>query len=215
MVCSNSRQHGRVGDDVDPIEIAATLKERYETLWSELTRTDDFSMAERWKIDQRIRRINDLGFDVEELSINKDGETLSMKPVIIDEGHHARELRQRTGLEVQENQARRMLADIESFRAWAEHDVGRSIPRAVATARWLAEVYEPLIESVPREQFDRLEPAEIFHNLLEHRYLMSERLGTEVANDAALQDFLDTELKDRPVERQLSLDPDDPLLHEL
>lgn len=206
------QERGRVSADVDPIEIAETLRSKYDALWSELTRTDDFGLDERWRIDQRIRRINDLGFDVEELSINKDGETLSIRPVVIDEGHHARELRRRTGLEVQENQARRLLADIGNFRAWAERTAGRPVPAAVATARWLAEVYEPLIESVPDDLLARLEPAELFHNLLEHRYLMSERRGAEVTNEEALRDYLDGTLQHRQPERQLSLDADDPLL---
>ncbi len=206
---------GRVTDDVDPIEIAESLQGRYETLWDELTHTDDFSVDERWRIDHRIRRINDLGFDVEELSINSDGETLTIRPVLIDEGHHARELRQRTGLDVQENQARRLLADIEGFRAWVERDAGHPVPRAVTTARWLAEVYEPLITSIPDEYFAQLEPAEMFHRMLENRYRMSAERGTEVSNREALQDLLDGDLADQPADRQLSLQPDDPLIDEL
>ena len=203
---------GRVDHDVDPILIAESLRRKYEELWSELTRSDDFSVEERWRIDQRIRRINDLGFDVEELSINKDGESLSIKPVIIDEGHHARELRRRTGLDVQENQARRLLADIENFKAWAERTSDRSIPVSVATARWLAEVYEPLIESIPDELTARLEPAELFHGMLEHRYFMAERLSADVTNEEALADYLESVLTHQPAERQLSLASDDPLL---
>jgi hypothetical protein len=76
----------------------------------------------------------------------------------------------------------------------------------VATARWLAEVYEPLIESIPEEIFSRLEPAEVFHSMLEHRYLMAERLSSDVSNEVALDDYLQTVLQHQPAERQLSLD---------
>ena len=106
-----------------------------------------------------------------------------MKPVLIEEGHHARDLRARTGLDVQENQARRLLSDIDQFRAWLERQEDRSIPRAVATARWLAEVYQPIIDTIPDELRSRLEPAEVFHQLLEHRYLMAERRGEDVTNE--------------------------------
>ncbi len=129
---------GRIGDDVDAVAIAESLRHRYEELWAELTRVEEFDLEERWRIEQRVRRLNDLGFDVEELSINRDGRTLSIQPVLVDEGHHARDLRRRTGLDVQENQARRLLADIDQYRAWLERSEERSIPRAVATARWLA-----------------------------------------------------------------------------
>lgn len=197
---------GRITDDIDPLRIAESLRARYDELWNELTRVDEFDFDERWRIEQRVRRINELGFDVEELSINRDGRTLSVQPVLVDEGHHARDLRRRTGLEVQENQARRLLTDIDQFRAWLERIEDRSIPRAVATARWLADVYEPTLDAIPRDLRSHLEPAEVFHQFLEHRYLLAERLGAEVSNADALADYLDAVLVTAPPERQLRLD---------
>jgi Domain of unknown function (DUF4032)/Lipopolysaccharide kinase (Kdo/WaaP) family len=201
---------GRIAYDVDHVGIAETLRHRYEELWEELTRVDEFDLDERWRIEHRVRRINDLGFDVEELSINRDGRTLSVQPVLIEEGHSARELRRRTGLEVQENQARRLLADIDQFKAWLERREGQPIPRAVATARWLAEVYQPVVDAIPVEMRSHLEAPEIFHQLLEHRYLMAEKRGSEVTNEEALADYLEGVLPSAPEERQLRLDGDAP-----
>ncbi len=197
---------GRVPLEVDPFDLADDVHRRYDELWAELTRTEEFGFDERWRIDARIRHINSLGFDVEELSISTDGGGLRITPVLVEEGHHARELRRRTGLEVQENQARRLLADIESFRAWLERDTGAPVPAAVAAARWLADVYEPLLLSVPDELRSRLEAPEIFHALLEHRYLLSERRGAEVRNAEALADYVDTVLAAQPAEQQLQVD---------
>lgn len=201
---------GRIAHEVDHIAIAESLRARYEELWSELTRVDEFDLDDRWRIEQRVRRINDLGFDVEELSINRDGRTLSIQPVLIEEGHHARELRRRTGLEVQENQARRLLADIDQFRAWLERREEKSIPHAVATARWLAEVYQPLVDAIPADMRSHLEPPELFHQLLEHRYLMAEKRGGDVTTEEALADYLAGVLISAPEERQLRLDGDPP-----
>jgi hypothetical protein len=197
---------GRVPEAVDPVEIADTLRERYDTLWSELTRADEFAETERWRIDHRIRHLNDLGFDVDELTIDLDapGSTLRLQPVLVDEGHHARELRRRTGLEVQENQARRLLADIANFRARRQQDTGREIAEGLAGAMWMAEVFEPLVEAVPGELRSRLEAPEFFHQLLEHRYLMSEREQREVTNPEALADYLTHILPHRPAERNLT-----------
>ncbi len=197
---------GRISADIDPLEIAESMRDRYDELWSELTRRDEFDLDERWRIEQRVRRINELGFDVEELSINRDGRTLAVQPVLVEEGHHARDLRQRTGLDVQENQARRLLADIDQHGAWLERREGHSIARAVATARWLAEVYEPTVAAIPAELRSHLESAEIFHQLLEHRYLMAERRGSEVRTRDALDDYLAGVLASTPEERQLRLD---------
>jgi hypothetical protein len=201
---------GRIDYEVDHVAVAESLQARYEELWSELTRVEEFDFDDRWRIEQRVRRINDLGFDVEELSINRDGRTLSVQPVLIEEGHHARELRRRTGLEVQENQARRLLSDIDQHKAWLERRDGTVIPRAVATARWLAEVYQPVVDAIPAEMREHLEPPEIFHQLLEHRYLMAEKRGEEVSTDEALEDYLVGILVSTPEERQLRLDARSP-----
>jgi len=197
---------GRIDDDIDPVAMAESLRRRYEELWGELTRVDEFDLDDRWRIEQRVRRINELGFDVEELSINRDGRTLSIKPVLIEEGHYARELRRRTGLDVQENQARRLLSDIDQHKAWLERRDRKTYPRAVATARWLAEVYEPAIDAIPDDLRSHLEPAEVFHQLLEHRYLMAERRGGEVRTREALDDYLSGVLVLTREERQLRLD---------
>ncbi len=201
---------GRIGYEVDHVEIAETLRTRYEALWGELTRVEEFDLDDSWRIEQRVRRINDLGFDVEELSISRDGRTLSVKPVLIEEGHHSRELRGRTGLEVQENQARRLLADIDQHRAWLERREQVSIPRAVATARWLADVYQPVVDAIPADMRSHLEPPELFHQLLEHRYLMAERRGGEVRTTDALADYLAGVLPTAPEERQLRFDGEPP-----
>ena len=202
---------GRIGYDIDHVAIAETLRSRYEELWGELTRVDEFDLDERWRIEQRVRRINELGFDVEELSINRDGRTLAVQPVLIEEGHHSRDLRRRTGLEVQENQARRLLSDIDQHRAWLERKESASIPRSVATARWLAEVYQPVVDAIPDDMRSHLEPPELFHQLLEHRYLMAEKRGAEVPTQEALEDYLAGVLVATPEEKQLRLGRDVPI----
>lgn len=200
----------RIPQDLDPIAVADDLRRGYDELWNELTRPEEFSLDERWRIERRVRQINDLGFDVEELSIHSNGRDLQITPILVEEGHHARELRRRTGLEVQENQARRLLADIQSHRAWLEAQSGRPTPAAVAAARWLADVYEPVVESVPEELLVRLEPPEIFHHLLEHRYYLSERQSREVSHRESLADYLETVLAQQPSEKQLEVGPNDP-----
>lgn len=204
----NLQEANRVPDDIDPYDIADDLLNRYEQLWDELTRAEEFDYDERWRIERRVRQINDLGFDVEELSIKRNGAELAIKPILVEEGHHARELRRRTGLEVQENQARRLLADIENHRAWLEAESKKPTPAAVAAARWLADIYEPVVESVPESLLARLEAPEIFHHLLEHRYFLSEWRKQEVSHQDSLTDYLETVLSGQPAERQLEL-PDE------
>ncbi len=189
--------------DIDPVFAADTLQERYEALWQELTGVEETGEEDRHRIDQRIRRLNDLGFDVGELIVEREAgaDRLRVTPALVEEGHHSRELRRLTGLEVQENQARRLLNDIAAFGAHLARVQGQAVPQAVVAARWIAEVYEPTVDMIPPELRGRLEPAELFHQLLDHRYFLSEAAGQEVDNQTALRSYLASVLPFRPDER--------------
>ncbi len=194
---------GRLSPDVDVFGLADLLQERYTQLWDELTASVEVDMGERHLIEGRLRRLNELGFDVGELIVEHDsgGHRLRVTPALVEEGHHSRELRRLTGLEVQENQARRLLNDIAAFGAHLARVEGRPVPHAVVAARWMAEVYEPLVGEIPPELVGRREPAELFHELLEHRYYLSEAAGHEVDNATAIRSYIDSVLRFRPEER--------------
>jgi hypothetical protein len=167
---------------LDPVDLAAGLVARYEHLWAELTREEVFAAQEQYRIDSRIQRLNDLGFDVEELDIQsiEGGLKLRLRVQVVEPGHHRRRLEALTGLDVQENQARRLLNDLDHFRAWHAGLEGRPIPEPEAARRWLEEVYRPALAAIPPEQAAKLDPAEIFHQLLEHRWYLSERVGRDL-----------------------------------
>ncbi|URM97041.1 DUF4032 domain-containing protein [Actinomadura madurae] len=61
---------GTLPDDVDPIDVADDTVRRYQGLWDELTREEILHPAEqRYRIAERLRRINSLGFDVDEVEL--------------------------------------------------------------------------------------------------------------------------------------------------
>ncbi len=194
---------GLLSPDVDILELAELLEQRYTLLWQELTASLEIDASERQLIEGRIRRLNDLRFDVGELIVEQQpgGDRLRVTPALVEEGHHSRELRRLTGLEVQENQARRLLNDIAAYGAHLARTAGSALPQAVVAARWIAEVYEPIVAMIPPELRGRLEPAEVFHQLLEHRYYLSEAAGQEVDNESALRSYLASVLPFRPDER--------------
>jgi hypothetical protein len=49
-----------------------------------------------------------------------------------------------------------------------------------------------------------LEPAELFHQLLEHRYFLSQQRAEGVPTEEALDDFVSNVLVTQPAERQLA-----------
>jgi hypothetical protein len=194
----------------DPIGIARALRRRYEDLWEELTGDWKFSPDERYLIEARLRRLNDLGFDADEyeLDIVPEGYRLRLYPHVVEPGHHRRRLFSMTGLGVEENQARRLLHDIEDFRRKLEREEGHRLPGPVLAYRWLAERFEPAIASIPTPQRGKLEPAEIFHQILEHRWYLSEQAGKDVGLDEAIQSYIASVLPEVPEERKLFEDTD-------
>jgi Domain of unknown function (DUF4032) len=196
---------GRIEEAVDPFAAAEGFGERYRALWSELTREDEVGADEPWQIDRRMERLNELGFDVQELALvrSSDGGRLRIRPTLVEEGHHSRALASRTGLRVQENQARRLLNDIAAYGAWLEHEEGGPIPEAVVDYRWLREIYEPAIARVPAELHSRREPPELFHEMLRHRDRLSEEAGGNVGNEAAMDSYVASVLPGLPDERLL------------
>jgi hypothetical protein len=190
-----------LAEDVDPLQVAGDLVARYRALWNELTSEEVLRPDEqRWRIAERIKRLNDLGFDVDEVDLvqTPGGNRLRLRTRVAEPGHHRRLLFARTGLDVQENQARRLLADIASFRGWLEQVQGRRVAESVAAIRWLAEVYEPVVESIPQHLRSRLDDAEIFHEILEHRWFLSEAAGRDVGTTAAAADYIATVLPEVP-----------------
>jgi hypothetical protein len=194
-----------VFSELDAIETALELRQRYEFLWSELTREEVFGPGERYKIDARLRRLNDLGFDVEEVELVTDNGAyrLRVKTHVVEPGHHRRRLLSMTGLDVQENQARRLLNDIASYRAELERIEGKPLPEAVVAYRWLREVFEPTIAAIPPELHGKLEPAELYHEILEHRWFLSERAKRDVGMAEAVQSYIDEVLRFVPDEQRL------------
>jgi hypothetical protein len=189
---------GRLHPSIDPIATSRQVRERYETLWHEITAPESIGFSERHRLDARVRRLNDLGFDVAELSVvsEEGGTTIRVTPKVVDVGHHSRRLLRLTGLDVEENQARRLLNDLDAYRV----HLGPEIDEEFAAHRWVAEVFEPVTGLVPAELRGKLEPAQMFHEVLEHRWFMGERLQRDISLNEAAEDYVAQVLATKPDE---------------
>ncbi|MEO5832110.1 MAG: DUF4032 domain-containing protein [Nakamurella sp.] len=199
---------GMLPAGVDPMDTALSVMARYETLWAELTTAQTMGDDEWWRVEQRLRRLNTLGYDIAQININDiEGRPhVMMQTQVVEAGHHKRRLFELTGLNVQENQARRILNDLDSYRSRAVMP-GTDVDEYAVARHWVADVYEPVIEMVPAAFLHKLEPAEIFHEVLEHRWFLSESAGKEIRLEDAARSYLVTVLAHRPDEQAL-LDPD-------
>lgn len=188
---------------IDPIETANNLVARYERLWDEITRDTVFGRDEQFRIAAYINRLNHLGFDVEELEMRTtdNGTRLTMRPKVVEEGHHRRRLHELTGLVAQENQSRQILNEIHRYRAWLNETEKRELSPAVAAHRWLIEVYKTTLLAIPDEHADKLEGPELFHQIMEHRWFLSEAAKADVGTEEALRDYISHILPDVARER--------------
>jgi tRNA A-37 threonylcarbamoyl transferase component Bud32 len=187
----------------DPWEFAEDVRKRYEQLWSELTEEQVFAPGEGQKLEERLRRLNDLGFDVEEVELVRDGDQVRLKfhSKVVEPGHHRRRLLRLTGLDAQENQARRLLNDLTRYKAYLERTGDAPVSDTAAAGRWLSEVFEPTIASIPPELLGKRAAAEIFHEILEHRWFLSEQAGKDVGLKQATQSYVDQILRTAPDEK--------------
>jgi len=195
---------GRLVEGIDPIETALAIESTYAKLWAELTSTDEFDVNEMFRVDHRLQRLHQLGFDAAEFELytTADGSKMRLIPRVVEHGFHGQQLKTLTGLEAGENQARRLLNDISAYRVVLERQTLRKVPETVAAAKWLDERFEPTIDGVPPDMVGKLQPAELYHQILEHLWFMSEAAGRDVGLGEAVTSYVRDVLTPLPDEQR-------------
>jgi hypothetical protein len=180
----------------EPETVAEDVRREYDRLWTELTTHEEFGVGERTRLEERLRRLNERGFDVEEVEIESSdtGYRLSVRPQLIDPGHHRRRLLRLTGLIAQENQARRLLQDIDAYRAALERAGRLPVSEVAVSGRWLTEIFEPTIAAVPAELHGKREPAQLYYEVLGHRDELSVEADREIDVADAAASYVQTVL---------------------
>ena len=177
---------------MDPIRASSALIKRYHRLWAALKERQVLDPSDRHAVERAMRQLHDLGFAVEEVSVSMDeGENagkLVFQPKLVAPGYHRNRLRELTGLETESLQAKRLLASLDRFRGREENP---KPPIADSARRWLNETYRPIVEMIPQNLEGRIEEAQFFHEVLEHRWYLSEREGHDVGLTFAAQSYID------------------------
>jgi len=173
-------------------DVGVEIRRRYEALWHEVTRTETVTPEERFRIRDRIRALNTLGFSVDEVELTavQGGERLRLRAFVADRSFHRDLLQNLTGLDAEETQARQMINEIQELRATLSQKENRSMPLSAAAYRWLNEFYLPIISRLQPLADKNSQPAELYCQLLEHKWYLSERAGRDVGHRAALEDFM-------------------------
>ncbi len=174
---------------MDPVRASDTVMKRYRRLWAALRDPQSLDPTDRRAVERAMRQLHDLGFAVEEVSIAIDGDNkvLKFQPKLVAAGYHTNRLRELMGLETEELQAKRILASFDRYRA-RESNLSTNINEVAF--KWLTEIFNPIVNSVPAEHLGRVEPAQLFHEVLEHRWYLSEAAGHDVGLDLACKTYI-------------------------
>ena len=171
------------------IDEAEQVLFRYETLWGVLHSEPVFGFSDRYRVEGTIRRLNELGFAVDELSLQPDGadpSRLKLRVAVGDRRYHAQHLQELTGLDVGEGQARILLGDLRAYQAQLCREVGHDVDKRTAARLWVIEVLTPY-EQLAHEAVHRSgTPIQAYCDLLEVRWLVSEKAGRDVGTNRAL-----------------------------
>ena len=193
----------RLSEDIDPADIVAMLVERYDRLFADLTEAEEVPTTELGRIQARLTRLNELGFDAEQYELRREDGVVRFRPTVVEEGHSRRRLERLTGIDAHENQARRLLNALTGYGAWLAQTEGENLPEAIMGFRWLTERWHPALERIPTDLRDKREDAELYHEILEHNWYLSERQGDEVSLFDAVDDYVETVLRPLPDEQHV------------
>ena len=173
---------------MDPVRAAEAVIRRYRRLWAALKEPQLLDPKDRHAVESAMRQLHDLGFAVEEVSVTIDGSTqmLSFQPKLVAAGYHTQRLRELMGLETEELQAKRLLASFDRYRA---RENAEGLSAQVMAQRWLADVFEKVISRVPDHMRGRVERAQMFHEILENRWYLSEKAGHDVGLEVATDNY--------------------------
>jgi hypothetical protein len=178
--------------DVDgAIEAAESVRRRYEAVWSELQHGQEMIPGDRQAIRARLRRLNDLGFSAD-IAVDPVGPAGAVRLVtsVTTRRFHANELERRTRLRALEGQARMLLNDLAEYGAWLKHVERRDVSEVEAADRWLREVYRPTQARIARLVAKDRDLVQAYCDVLEHKWLLSERAGRDVGLDAAVASYV-------------------------
>lgn len=194
---------GRSLDEADDdLAAAESLRERYEALWAELHLAEPVRPDERYRVEARLRRLNALGFVVQEVRLEPAGDAdepvARLRVAVGDRRFHAERLLRLTGLEAGEGQATVLLNDLAAWAGLRRPEDPGSVgdeplsastfsPMHQVARRWMHEVFQPRIDGLREVLGPDLDPIQAYCDLLEVKWLLSEQAGHDIGDAVAVQ----------------------------
>ena len=181
---------------MDPIRASESVITRYRKIWKSLSEPQILPAGDRHAVERAMRSLQDIGFAVEEVDIQLAGDksTVTFIPKLVAPNYHSQRLVELMGLETEELQAKRILASFDRFRS---REMEKTPKKEEAAKRWLDEVFYKVINAVPTAMRGRVEDAQLFHEVLEHRWYLGEKAGRDLGLEFATNDYISKVLPER------------------
>lgn len=173
-------------------EVGGYIRDKYDRLWDQVTRKETINTEERYRIQDRIQALNELGFSIEDIELvpGEGGDHLRLGVSVADRHHHRHMLHSITGIDPEEMQARAMLNEIRGVQAWLSAQQNRSLALSAAAHHWLQLIYKPTMQRLSEILDDSSDPAELYCEVLEHKWYLSELAKRDVGHIKAAEDFV-------------------------
>ena len=195
---------GFVVDSATIYTTGASIRHRYHLLWDEITRVETIHPAESYRINERIRTLNQLGYSIREVELKptSSGDRLHLKIIVADRSFHKDQLLDLTGVEAEERQARILVNEIQELRATQSKERNETIPIEAAAVHWQKIIFQPVLDRLaPLVKKRRTwrqtgrsslvsDPIELYCQVLEHKWYLSERAQQDVGHWTAVDDYI-------------------------
>jgi hypothetical protein len=173
-----------IGLDEADMELGSEIASRYQGLWKELTTSLIVTAGDHYRIRQRINRLHELGFAVDDIDLIPVDEGMNVKIRVTVGGrqYHSERLREITGIDISENQARVILSDL----AYHESKFGElsAIGKDVAAVKWRSTIFDPMILEIVR-LLPGVDPYQAYCDYLGFRLQMATQRTEDVPNAEA------------------------------
>ncbi|MEN8114061.1 MAG: DUF4032 domain-containing protein [Actinomycetota bacterium] len=184
------------GLDLDSadLDLGYDITKRYHALWHELNTDLVISASERYRIRERVGRLNDLGFAVDDVDVVPEGESSRVRIAVKVGGRtfHSQRLRELAGIDASENQARQILSDVAYHEAkyGEKGEQGSVTGKAVATMHWRLTRFEPFTRRI----FDlrpNSDPIQGYCDFLDFRFRIASDRGADVESETAIEEWIE------------------------
>jgi len=172
------------------VEEARGVATRYTELWDALHAEPTFNFADRYRIEGQLRHLEDLGFVVDEIElrpVQEEADQLRLRVAVGDRRYHAEHLHKVAGLDVGEGQASILLGDLRAYHAMLRRESGREVSESDAAISWLNRVVLPGMRRAHEAVGGVGSQIQAYCDLLEVRWILSERAGQDVGDAVALE----------------------------